>query len=190
MSIICCSPTHSDPRSCACWFVVTDSPLSPVICLYCAEPDLFLPSLRSPPSSSPSPSFFAFRPIKSTMAFSLQLKEGESRRGSRLGLRKRFMRSALVTSQARSPTMVFTHGVVGGAKLLSNSCLGKGRVSPVNPRRLQTWTRWDLLPPLPIFHMLKTPRTNPAKADHQVSDLLIHWIYILNISPKLLGASP
>jgi len=33
------------------------------------------------------------------------------------------------------------HGVVGGAELLSNSCLGEGRASPVNPRRLRTWTR-------------------------------------------------
>jgi len=36
---------------------------------------------------------------------------------------------------------VVLHGVVGGAQLLSNSCLGEGRVSPVNPRRRQTWTR-------------------------------------------------
>jgi hypothetical protein len=40
-----------------------------------------------------------------------------------------------------------------------------------------------------VSHTTST-RLPYAKPDHQVGDLFIHWIYILKVSPKLLGASP
>jgi len=113
MSILCCSPTHSDPRSCACWLVVTESPFSPVIRLYCAETGPVSPI--SPFSPIPVPVSvllrLPFHQLNHGLFIAARMEgvdepEGGSRRISRLGLRTTFMRSALVISPARSPTMV------------------------------------------------------------------------------------
>jgi len=68
-------------------------------------------------------------------------------------------------------------------------CLGEGS----HPSRSEEAADLDEVgPPTTSIRLPYTqgPSTNPAEPDHQVSDLLIHWIYILNILPMLLGASP
>ena len=193
MSTLCCSPTHSDPRSCACWLVVTESPFSPVIRLYCAE---------TGPVSPISP----FSPIPVSVSVLLRLPfhqvnhglfiaawiegadepEGESRRRSRLGLRKTFMRPALVTSPARAPSMVlYSMALSAGPRSFPIAASARGE-SAQSTREGCKPGRGRMSPPLPVPHMLKTPSTNPTKADHQVSDLLIHWIYTNPYHPGYL----